>query len=265
MEKTVFEQSVIDYAESSPGNFIAPDIALRPELAGMRIFDQPIFGYAAANDAIFTAWKKPEVIGEHVLLPLDWLPEAKTVISVFFPFTAPVKDSNALSMDWPSDEWLHGRIEGQAFLREVCEQITPLLKREAPGICPLLDPRFRADNRKFMSNWSERHAAYAAGLGTFGLSKGLITRKGIAGRFISFITALYFEPSKRAYTGIYDYCIHCGLCAKHCPAGAISLEKGKAHPPCKAFLDKVNEKCKPRYGCGNCQVGLPCTDVIPLR
>jgi len=32
------------------------------------------------------------------------------------------------------------------------------------------------------SSWSERHAAYAAGLGTFSLNDALITPKGIAHR-----------------------------------------------------------------------------------
>jgi epoxyqueuosine reductase QueG len=34
----------------------------------------------------------------------------------------------------------------------------------------------------FSSNWSERHAAYTAGLGTFGLCDGLITPLGKAMR-----------------------------------------------------------------------------------
>ena len=52
-----------------------------------------------------------------------------------------------------------------------------------------LKPDFHAD-----SKWSERHAAYACGLGTFGLSKGLITEKGMAGRFASIIVSEVFGP-----------------------------------------------------------------------
>ena len=39
----------------------------------------------------------------------------------------------------------------------------------------------------YASNWSERHVAYVCGLGTFGC-QGLITSKGLAGRFGSIIT-----------------------------------------------------------------------------
>jgi epoxyqueuosine reductase len=42
----------------------------------------------------------------------------------------------------------------------------------------------------YASSWSERHAAYAAGLGTFGLCDGLITARGKAVRFGSIISKL---------------------------------------------------------------------------
>ena len=63
------------------------------------------------------------------------------------------------------------------------------------------------------SLWSERHAAYVCGLRTFGLSKGLITKKGIAGRFTSLITDLPLLADERAYTDVYEYCTRCGACA----------------------------------------------------
>ena len=44
------------------------------------------------------------------------------------------------------------------------------------------------------STWSERHVAYAAGLGTFGLSRGLITARGIAMRCGSVVTDLPATP-----------------------------------------------------------------------
>jgi len=70
-------------------------------------------------------------------------------------------------------------------------------------------------------------------------------------------------PDRRGYENIYDYCSMCGKCAKNCPANAISVEKGKDHRLCFAFLEKTSEKYKPRYGCGKCQVGVPCESRIP--
>lgn len=56
-----------------------------------------------------------------------------------------------------------------------------------------------------------------------------------------------------------------GKCAVNCPANAISLDKGKDHSKCHGFLLKTAEKFKPRYGCGKCQVAVPCECRIPKR
>ena len=121
-----------------------------------------------------------------------------------------------------------------------------------------LRPDFHANSR-----WSERYAAYACGLGTFGLLRGLITEKGMAGRFASIIVTETFEPDERKYTGVYDYCIKCGACARNCPANAISLKHGKNNIKCNKHVETMKKKYPPRYGCGKCQVGVPCEFRAP--
>jgi epoxyqueuosine reductase QueG len=252
---------------------VAAEIALRPDLAGMRIFGEPLTGYAAAGDPFFGELKKPGVIGPHFLAPREWLEQAETVISLFLPFTGGVRAANRESMDWPADEWLHARIEGQAFQDQICNFGVELFRRQGiEAVSPMEDSRFsrtspvtqnKEEQDYYTSNWSERHTAYVCGLGTFGLSKGLITRKGIAGRYVSVITAAEFESDKRPYAGIYDYCTRCGVCGRNCPAGAISLEKGKSHPLCSAFVESTGVKHAPRFGCGKCQVRVPCEGRIP--
>jgi epoxyqueuosine reductase QueG len=273
MEKAVFEKVLTDCVQTSPENFVNKEIALRPDLAGMRIFDEPLIGYASADDPYFEETKKPGVIGAHFMGPAEWLPGAKTIISPFLPFTKQVRAANSISMDWPADEWLHARIEGQVLQNEICRFTVETQEKDGlSALAPMIDSRFKSGNPavpdktqqdSYSSNWSERHVAYAAGLGTFGLHRGLITRKGVAGRYVSIITNAVFEPVKRPYTGVYDYCINCGACIRNCPAGAISKEKGKLHPPCSAFLDSTEEKHNPRYGCGKCQVKVPCEDRAP--
>jgi len=239
----------------------------------MRIFDEPLFGYASADDPFFEELKKPGIIGAHFKAPGEWLPGAKTVVSLFLPFTGQVRLANAQDMAWPADEWLHARIEGQAFQNKICRFTEDLLKKESfTALSPMLDSRLKSGNPLshnkaeqdfYSSNWSERHVAYAAGLGTFGLSKGLITAKGVAGRYLSIISDIPFEAVKRSYTGIYDYCINCGACARNCPAKAISKEKGKNHYLCSAFVDATKARHDPRYGCGKCQVKVPCESANP--
>ena len=273
MEKSVLEKAIADFTRNDPGNYVAKEIALRPELTGMQIFEDPIFGYADASDPLFEQFKQPEIIGDHFILPGEWLGGARTVISIFFPYTQTVKKANGIDMSWPADEWLHARIEGQETINNICHYATSLLINEGfTVLVPTRDPRFSAKHphiqdrnhqEYYTSSWSERHVAYICGIGTFGLSRGLITEKGIAGRLFSLITNAAFESTKRRYSKIDEYCIYCGACVRNCPVNTISLENGKDHPPCSAFLDRVKEKCKPRYGCGKCQVQVPCENGIP--
>jgi len=264
------------FVQNSEENIINEEIALSKNVVGMKIFDDPIFAFGDANDEYFQLLKRPEIIGEHFLLPEQWLPGAKTVISFFLPFTERVRISNKRDKIWPSEEWLHGRIEGQAFLVELCKYLKNALIEEGyNSMVPSLDKRFWAKEKfdstsahpeaSFTSNWSERHVAFVCGLGTFGLSKGLITKKGIAGRFGSIVTELYLTKNSREYKDVYEYCSMCGACVKNCPAKAISIEKGKNHIICSNFVAKTVEKYKPRYGCGKCQTGVPCENRIPRQ
>ena len=268
-------------AEDS-GNFISAADAIDPALAGMRIYDAPLVGFASAEDALFvTEFKKPQVISPAYKAPGQWLPGARTVISFFLPFTEEVKASNRCREDEPyeaglpqraSAQWLHARIEGQIFMDRAALFVQELLRAEgfeamsptASGKLEMLTP--------FISNWSERHAAYAAGLGTFGLSKGLITEKGMAGRFGSVITDAEFAPTVRPYSAPFEYCIMCAACMNRCPAGAIDREKGcalgKDQTVCAPYvagsrLPPHGPNQRSRYGCGKCQVGVPCESCIP--
>jgi len=213
------------------------------------------------------------------MLPKEWLPQSKTVISFFLPYTESVKNSNSKDKIWPSESWLHGRIEGQMLLNKLCLYLNAeLMNSGYMSIVPSIDKKFwsktgykndyiKSDKHKnlplFTSNWSERHVAFVCGLGTFGLSKGLITKKGIAGRFGSIVTNLYVKPDNRGYESIYEYCSMCGACVKQCPVNAISIENGKDHKICSEFLNITAEKYKPRYGCGKCQINVPCESFIP--
>jgi epoxyqueuosine reductase len=274
MDKQDLIKMASNFVENSKDNIISKQISLSGSVVGMKIFEAPIFSFGLADDEYFKILKKPSVIGEHFLLPKEWLPKSKTVISFFLPFTKVVKNANSIDMSWPSKEWLHGRIEGQAFLNKLSQYLsTELIRDGYNSIAPSLDERFWAktscDNAlsnskaSFTSNWSERHVAFVCGLGTFGLSKGLITSKGVAGRFGSIITELSLPADKRQYENIYEYCTMCGACVKNCPVNAISLDKGKNHRICSDFLDVTAQKYKPRYGCGKCQVGVPCESNIP--
>lgn len=255
------------FMTETENNRVSAEKAIAPELAGEAIFDLPLIGYSAAEDPLYLALKRPEAVGALFRLPGEWLAGAKSVVSFFFPFSEAVRTSNR-SGEHPSALWLHGRIEGQEMLCKFAAYMAEAFAAAGyEAIAPALSPEFRAvpfrEDGQYSSAWSERHAAFVSGLGTFGLSRGLITQRGIAGRFVSLVTTLPLEPTPRAYTDIYEYCIRCGACARRCPAGAISLERGKENPPCAAYVDRMGALYSPRYGCGKCQTAVPCEFTNP--
>jgi len=258
------------FVKDSPNNYINKESAIDPIYVGMQMFEAPIFAFGAADDEIYDEFKSPDIIDSEFMGPLEWLPEAKTVISLFLPYTDRIKSSNSENFEWPSNEWLHGRYEGQIFLQELVSFLEKILKDSGyKVIVPSVDKAFtyktinNDGKTKFITNWSERHIAYACGLGTFGLSKGLITEKGVCGRFGSLVTDLDLPKDSRKYSDPYEYCTMCNACVPHCPAGAISPDDGKNSMLCSEFLKVVNKKHDPRYGCGKCQVAVPCESRIP--
>jgi epoxyqueuosine reductase QueG len=250
--------------EEPGGNRVSKEAAISPELTELKMYSSFLIGIASPDDTCFGRFSEPGVIGPHFMPPRDWLPDAGSVVSVFFHASPRVTESNAKARDWPSAEWLHARIEGQSFISSTMKELKLGLESKGhKAVVPQSDPRFASKN--FSSNWSERHAAYACGLGTFGLSKGLITRSGMAGRLGSVVTSLVLPPTGRDYSGVYDWCVMCGACAANCPAEAITLEGGKNHKLCSAYLDRTEEKYFPRYGCGKCQVAVPCQNASPAE
>lgn len=250
----IFEE-ISEFIEKTPYNKVE-------ELGGIQIFDTPLIGIAAADDPLFLKLKEEEVIGSDYITPLQWMPEAKVVISYFLPFTKSIREANRATKDLPALEWLYGRVEGERVNNDLRKfLVEKIVKLGGEALAPALDSRFAVKGYK--SNWSERHTAFIAGLGTFSLSKSLITEKGCAGRLGSVIVSLPFQPTERNYNGLYDYCSNCGACIHRCPAQAID-ENGKKHEPCDVFLNNVTKKrFAPRYGCGKCQTAVPCEARIP--
>lgn len=219
-------------------------------------------GIADASDPLWDKLKEPEIIGSHHLNPKEWLSTAKSVISYFLPFTKHVYTSNQ-SDGPPSKEWLYGRCEGEIFNNELRNFIIQLIKIEGGvAMAPALNENFA--NIDHRSNWSERHVAFIAGLGTFGLSHSLITNMGTAGRFGSVIVDMELEPKKRPYEETEEYCTKCGTCMDRCPIQAIK-DDFKDKWSCSSYLDSVLELNRPRYGCGKCQTAVPCEHMNPME
>lgn len=246
-----------------------------------RYFDEPLVGFAAADDPLFQQYK--EIIGDFHLTPQELMADDMTerfrgtVISWVLPITAVTRKSNREETHYPSLKWAQTRSFGEdfnCFLRRHMEYFLTGLGYQA--IAPPLHPAWRTlsdSSVGIASTWSERHAAYACGLGTFSLNDALITPKGIAHRCGSVITNLKLTPSPQPYSDHRFNCLYfregsCGLCITRCPAGAIT-SMGHDKVMCRKFVYEDAIKTLgglygvPHTGCGLCQTKVPCEAGIP--
>ena len=240
-------------------------------LIGMRFFQRPVFSITCADAPGFAEIKRPELVGPHHLMPRDWLPDAKTVISIFLPYSRSTVEANKADPIEPAMEWLFTRVDGQQFLLAIGAEVRDAFIADGfKAVTPYTEDKYIMQTGPrpmpgtehvppFSSNWSERHIGVVTGLGTFGLSTNFISRAGCAGRIISVITDWEIEPDARDYDDWLGYCNRCGACIRRCPAQAHFKDRqGKDHAVCGAFIGKTCAKYAPRYGCGKCQSGIPC-------
>ena len=269
------EYRLAGFLAEDPDNRVTEAYALLPEHVGAPLYESPLLGCAAADDPLFQYMKqRADIYGPTLRLPGEWLPGAVSVVSFFLPFSKAVRDSNRDDLRNPSALWLYARTEGQAVLDHAAMYLAELLQEAGGRISiPSLDPAFsvlrdpaRAERGEppYVSNWSERHAAFTAGLGTFSLSKHLITEKGVCGRFSSVITDLPLPVTPRPYTDPYEYCTFCGACRKRCIVDAIGPQE-KDNRICSDYQHQTLARFSPRHGCGKCQLSVPCESRRPKR
>jgi epoxyqueuosine reductase QueG len=239
-----------------------------PEGENLPIWDEPLIGIAAANDPLFERFQDPEVVGPGHRLPDEWLPGAQSVISVFLPFTSHISRNYTKNQRYSALEFSSGKWNGSKFLNVVRRSLLRLAERHGGrAVAPNIDPRYDSDGwRPF---WSERHAAFAAGVGTFGLHQNLITEKGALGRLCSIITTLQLVPTVRPYSEIYGYCQYafdgsCHACIGRCPTGAIT-DTGKVPDRCETHGNKEHFKEWGYGSCGHCSTLIPCSRQIPAK
>jgi epoxyqueuosine reductase QueG len=189
-----------------------------------------------------------------------------------------VRTANRRAKRYPSEAWARIRVYGEEFNVALRRHLADGLKKAGhAAIAPMLVSNWtivKSERFSYASCWSERHAAHAAGLGTFGLCDGLITAKGKAMRVGSVVARISLQPTPRPYSNHRAYCLFfangtCGKCMDRCPARAIT-RTGHDKEKCRQHLARSREYVKKAYkfegyGCGLCQVGVPCEAGIPVK
>ncbi len=245
---------------------------------------EPLVGFARGSDGLWDEYK--EFVGPEHWTPAeifrlsypDLAVEAQelAVVSWVLPQTEATKADNRQEEVYPAERWARSRIYGEEFNDALKRQVAEALTEAGyPAVAPGISPAFQSVSSErfvYSSTWSERHAAYACGLGTFGLSDGLITPVGKAMRVGSVVVRADLPPTPRPYTDHQAYCLFhargtCGDCIQRCPVGAIT-EAGHDKVVCREHLGRTRAHVREAYGfegygCGLCQTRVACESGIP--
>ncbi len=274
------EEGVRDFCATSEKNSLCG-------AGGERAWGEPLIGFSRGDDPFYRQFK--EAIG-----PFLWTPDEifalqfegqdvdaadLTVISWILPQTEATRKDQRRETVYPSERWSRSRFYGEAFNNALRAHLVGALEEAgyqafAPQLSSLFDYR-TSERFGLASNWSERHAAFVSGLGTFGLSDGLITPLGKAMRCGSVVVRLKLPVSPRPYPHHQAYCLYhvdgsCGACMVRCPVGAITSEGHDKHK-CFTYIREVTAGFAEReHGvaatpCGLCQTRIPCEAGIPKK
>jgi epoxyqueuosine reductase len=281
--------AIKEYVANSPENKL-------PRYHNELLADPPLVGFADGYDPIFQDFKNGTVIGEFHFTPEEALstylkrqhknikenrPSSISVISIVFTATQKTRLSNHRESVMSSPRWQYAFGRGMMLMENTLKYLVSLLESLGhQAIAPInTKPAF------FLwqipggptADWSEKHIAYAAGLGTFGLNSGLITPQGAALHCGSVITDLAITPTPRAHGDYLANCLYyqngsCQRCVQRCPSGALSRQ-GYNSVKCFFYHEvELPRICKdlgrePERGthpiCSLCQTNVPCENRIP--
>ena len=277
---------------------------LPAQYGGGRIFDRPIIGVAKGDDPIFLKYK--EVVGPKHLTPAEmWLqsglPDDPDIaarlrtVSIIFPYVERIREESKAAEKMPAEIYSVGRNFANAFMDDVLEKtVSYFQKKGFQATSGMRSPAFQIianeEALSVYSTWSERHIAFAAGLGTFSLHEGFISEIGCNIRVTSIITDAPLEVTPRNSDDPYANCLYyangkCKKCVERCPGDAISDEghdklkcylygqivqdemTGRLKDLLKPHLRYINGKEEWSYpvGCAFCQFDVPCMQTNPVK
>ncbi len=282
------ENSIKDFVRTSPLNRLTA-------FDDAPIVEEPAVAFADGDDPIFRDLKT--IVGEHHLTPRELIEKYVASKRLRFGVKSGVGHVGVVSWALPiaratrllerespfggSPRYNHTRWIGIRLYENVEQFVASLLEvMRCNAVAPTQSKFFeiRQMPGDWMSaNWSERHIAYACGLGTFGLNGLMITSRGCAVYLGSVVCDLALKPTPRSASHVANCPYYgdgsCGACIERCPGAAIGKD-GRSNAAClKNLRDEQAGKViglgldegliGPAPACGRCSTGLPCEDRIP--
>jgi epoxyqueuosine reductase QueG len=203
------------------------------------------------------------------LVPRDILPDAQSIVSFFIPFQKEIILSN-IEGRRASKEWALAYIYTNDLIKVINDTIEKVLAKHGYRVGKI-PATHNFDTDRLISDWSHRHIAYIAGIGTFGINNMLITEAGCCGRLGSIITNYVFKDHEELKTK-REKCLNkrngnCGICQTRCEAKVYEngqFDRKKCYATCL-----MNSEYYTSIGyadvCGKCMVGLPCSMDDPSK
>ena len=246
--KEKITELVVEYVKKYPAENETPEM-----------WRTPLVGFADVNDSYIR--ELPKIVDKAHQMPEDLMDDPNIIISYFIPFTKERANENVgIKNNSASESWAEAYKITNTMMARLNEYLAQEIKKmgyQAAVSNAIMDTEI------LKSNWSHRHIAYAAGLGTFGINNMLITKEGCCGRYNSIVANIPVEPDKHLEQ---ENCLYkskgiCKKCVENCFSGALTTEgfdRRKCYETC--------EKNMALYGvdvCGKCVTNIPCAFSAP--
>ncbi|MDO5845413.1 MAG: hypothetical protein Q4Q04_00670 [Methanocorpusculum sp.] len=220
------------------------------------IWRAPVVKFADASNPLFPELK--EIVVPTHYLPQDYLFGAQSVLSYFLPFRRDIGESNSDGAQ-ASRVWMEAYLLTNALAADLNCRLAVFF-REHGFSAAVPNDTGMISSAVPKSRWSQRHVAYIAGHGTFGVNNMLISEAGCVGRYYSLVTDMPVMADERPETErcTYKRTGKCGVCLKKCPAGALTSE-GFDRFLCLEQCMKNEMRCAGADVCGKCVAGVPCS------
>ena len=228
----------------------------RPDL-----YRQPLVSFSSADDSRYPALKN--IIGEWHLNPCELLPDARSLISYFVPFTKEVvMEPKELANGSPL--WSEAYQEINRDFDLINDALARYLNHRGYSALSI-KATHTYDPGDLKSAWSHRSAAVIAGLGAFGANRMVITEKGSGGRFSTVITSAHLKAQSKP---VGNKCLYfengsCALCFKVCPVGALA-ENGMDKFACQDELNKNESLLKSTSSLQSADTCGKCISICPF-
>lgn len=199
--------------------YIKPETLKKQLLKKCKSLGIPLVGFAPVGRWEHPPKELPNSLSPWIpeeFWPQSIYPEAKTVIVIGLPVSLPIVETAPSIYYHELYKTVNSMLDSKAY------EISNYLNEKGFGAIYL--PRDAYGDIKILIDkpfafFSHKHAAYLAGLGSFGHNNVLLTPEyGPRVRFTSIFTTAEIKGD-RIKTN--DLCKHCLLCVNNCPVGAI--------------------------------------------